>query len=58
MEYSVSLRIHSACGKIQTRKTPNTDTFHAVNIKYESDTKFPQSPELSIMTSSILVKLP
>ena len=24
--YSVSLRIHSECGKIQTRKSPNTDT--------------------------------
>ena len=28
--YSVSLRIQSKCGKIQNRKTPNTDTFHAV----------------------------
>ena len=28
--YSVSLRIKSACGKIRTRKTPNTDTFHVV----------------------------
>ena len=27
--YSVSLRIHSECGKIRTRKTPNTDTFYA-----------------------------
>ena len=27
-EYSVSYR--SECGKIQTRKTPNTDNFHAV----------------------------
>ena len=26
----VSLRIQSKCGKIRTRKTPNTDTFHAV----------------------------
>ena len=26
----VSLRIQSECGKIRTRKTPNTDTFHAV----------------------------
>ena len=58
MEYSISLHIHSECGKIQTRKTLNTNTFHAVNIKYESDTKFPESLELSIMTSSILVKLP
>ena len=28
--YSVSLRIKSECGKTRTRKTPNTDTFHAV----------------------------
>ena len=31
--YGVSLRIHSECGKIRTRKTPNTDTFHAVYVK-------------------------
>ena len=24
------IRIHSECGKLSTRKTPNTDTFHAV----------------------------
>ena len=28
--YSVSLRILSEYGKTRTRKTPNTDTFHAV----------------------------
>ena len=28
--YSVYLRIQSECKKIKTRKTPNTDTFHAV----------------------------
>ena len=28
--YSVSVRIQSQCRKIQTRKTPNTDTFNAV----------------------------
>ena len=28
--YGVSLRIQSECGKIRTRITPNTDTFHAV----------------------------
>lgn len=28
--YSVSLRIQSEFGKIQTSKTPNTDTLHAV----------------------------
>ena len=29
--YSVSLRIQSKCRAIRTRKTPNTDTFHAVH---------------------------
>ena len=28
--YSVSLRIQFECGKMQTRITPNTDTFYAV----------------------------
>ena len=28
--FSVSLRIQSKCGKMRTRITPNTDTFHAV----------------------------
>ena len=28
----VSLRIHSECGKIRTRKTPNTGTIHTVTI--------------------------
>ena len=31
-KYGVSLRIQSECGKIRTRKTPNTDTFHAVRV--------------------------
>ena len=29
--YEVSLPIQSECAKMQTRITPNTDTFHAVN---------------------------
>ena len=29
-KYGVSLGIQSECGKIRTRITPNTDTFHAV----------------------------
>ena len=29
-KYAVSLGIQSECQKIRTRKTPNTDTFHAV----------------------------
>ena len=28
--YGLSFRIQQACGKISTRKTPNTDTFHGV----------------------------
>ena len=28
--YRVSIRIQSGCGKIQTRKSPNMDTFYAV----------------------------
>ena len=28
--HGVSLRIQSKCGKMRTRKNPNTDTFHAV----------------------------
>ena len=32
-EHSVSLRIQSECGKLRTRKTLNTDTFHAVGMK-------------------------
>ena len=30
--YEINLRIQSKCGKIQTRKTPNTDTVYAMNI--------------------------
>ena len=30
--YPISLRIQSECGKIQTRMTSNTDTFHVVRI--------------------------
>ena len=30
--YGVSPHIQSKCGKIQTRQTPNTDTFHAVFV--------------------------
>ena len=29
--HGLNLRIQSECGKIRTRKTPNTDTFHAVS---------------------------
>ena len=30
--YRVSLRLQSECGKMRTRITPNTDTFHAVIV--------------------------
>ena len=30
--YGLSFRIQPECGKIQTRKTPNMNTFHAVKI--------------------------
>ena len=33
-EIGVSIRIQSECGKIRTRKAPNTDTFHAVHFTY------------------------
>ena len=33
LTYSVSLRIQSESGKIQTKITPNTDTFYAVTGK-------------------------
>ena len=31
--YSVNARIHSECGEIRTRKTPNTNTFYAVQLQ-------------------------
>ena len=34
---SVSLRIQSECGKIQTIKTPNMNTFHAVCFHCSQD---------------------
>ena len=33
--YAVSLRIQFDCRKIGTRKTPNTDTLHAVQYKID-----------------------
>ena len=35
-KYSVSLGNQSECEKIRTRKTPNTDTFHAVLRKEQA----------------------
>ena len=45
--YFVSLRIQSKCGKIRTRKSPNTDTFHTVRffqIIYRYTTLMPINP--------------
>ena len=33
--YIVSLRMHSECGEIRTRITPNTDTFYAVKCDHK-----------------------
>ena len=38
--YSVSLRIQSEIGKIRTKKTPNTNTFHAVLVSELTITTF------------------
>ena len=45
--YAVSLSIHFEWGKIQTRITPNTDTFHAVY-----DTQIPLSTSVTFSTTS------
>ena len=37
--YGVSTRIQSKCGKIRTRKPPNTDTFHAVSCTCKNCTE-------------------
>ena len=56
--YSVSLRIQSECGKIQTRKTPNADTFQAVlwsNITNIPDRKLQQiKGKFEILATSTL----
>ena len=36
LDWILSLRIQSRCGKIRTRITPNTGTFYAVILKIES----------------------
>ena len=50
----VSLRVQSECGEKRTRKTPNTDTFHAVMAYLKSsgvvslalkDTSYPHHTE-------------
>ena len=47
--YCASLRIQSECGKIQTRITPNTDTFYAVVVFKKSNTICETSPSLGLM---------
>ena len=34
--YGVNLHIQSKCGKIRTRKTANTDTFHVVTFTFNT----------------------
>ena len=46
----VSLRTQSKCGKIWTRKTSNTDTFHAV----ETVAKFYRTDQKKLRTRLIL----
>ena len=51
--YSVSLRIQSECGKIQTRKTPNTDTFLAVFHRIAKTTWQCDTSEVKVSLVSI-----
>ena len=44
--YAVSLHIQSECRKIQTRKIPNTNTFHAVNVIDNSNLPLKLLPEI------------
>ena len=55
---SFLVRIQSECGKIRTRKTPNTDTFHAVVIALTnfSDGKTSSSTTLNSATLKRLFK--
>ena len=51
--YGLSLRIQSECGKMWTRKIPNTDTFYAVN-----NIPIPESPfSKTIVVSTHLNKI-
>ena len=45
--YSVSLRIHSKCWRIQTRKTRNTDTFYAMFLMFSRSSERYQWQEIS-----------
>ena len=39
--WSVCFRIQLKCGKKRTRKTPNTDTFHEVELETRKKSKLP-----------------
>ena len=43
--YGVSFRIQSECGKIRTRKSPNTVTFHAVIVNVVIKTLTPEAAD-------------
>ena len=44
--YAASLHIQSECRKIQTRKIPNTNTFHAANVIDNSNLPLKLLPEI------------
>ena len=63
--YSVSLRIQSESGRMQTRITPNTDTFYAVHSSLRARSyccffmhgdhqDYPLAPELMQVTEKML----
>ena len=39
--WSVCFRIQPKCGKVRTRKIPNTDTFHEVELETRKKSKLP-----------------
>ena len=46
--WHLSLRIQSACGKMQTKMTPNADTFHAVALdEYTVSSEFKEIKTLT-----------
>ena len=52
--YCVSLHIQSKCGKMPTRKTPNTDLFYAVKantITYRKSFLFPKEMEFNLFSA-------
>ena len=53
--YSASLRIQSKCGKMQTRVTPNMDTFHVVLLKLEACNFISNNLILNCKTKTFLI---